>query len=331
MPQEFTTPVGRIVWGHPMESQPKTNRESKQPLLDKNGKPRHAYAFGVAYPREVFEKNIKPWLDYEASLVYPNGVPRDFAWKYVDGDRDMDKDNKPYSQREGYAGHYVLGFSTEAYCPEVVKNENGSYRKLEAQEIECGYYVAVRTKVAFNQSQQSPGLYINPVLIDLAGYGKVIERRSVNPMDAFGGQQYQLPPGASATPMVQPQPQAQPMPQAAPQGYVPSGVPTAAPQQYAQPAQQPPMAPMTQAAPGGYPAPAHDFVQNVGQAPQQYAQPAQQPPIAPQGYPQPGNGAPPAGVPQQPPTATYAPAQPTGYAPTATSYPSNLPPGYPAR
>jgi hypothetical protein len=317
MPQEFTTPVGRIVWGHPMESQPKTNRESKQPLLDKNGKPRHAYAFGVAYPREVFEKNIKPWLDYEASLVYPNGVPRDFAWKYVDGDRDMDKDNKPYSQREGYAGHYVLGFSTEAYCPEVVKNENGSYRKLEAQEIECGYYVAVRTKVAFNQSQQSPGLYINPVLIDLAGYGKVIERRSVNPMDAFGGQQYQLPPGASATPMVQPQPQAQTAP--------------AAPQQYAQPVQQPPMAPMTQAAPGGYPAPAHDFVQNVGQAPQQYAQPVQQPPMAPQGYPQPGNGAPPAGVPQQPPTATYAPAQPTGYAPTATSYPSNLPPGYPAR
>lgn len=299
--QEFTTPVGRIVWGHPMKPQPKKDQKGNVLMKKDNVTPRQSWAFGVAFSRQEFEQFVKPWLEREAFSVYPNGVPRDFAWKYKDGDRDMDDKNVPYNQREGYAGCYVLSFSTEAFCPPVVKFENGVYRQLEANEIKCGDYVAVKAKVQFNQSTQSPGLYVNPEGIDLAGYGQEIVTNNFDAQTSFGGRQYQLPPGATATPQQQ-------------QGSVtpPYNAPSAAPapQQYGQPPAAYPAAP-AQAAPQGYPPqqhqpaamppPHHEFVQNAGAPPMQ-------PAAAPQGYPP---------QPQQPPAPAAYPAAPQGFTPPA--------------
>lgn len=336
--QEFTTPVGRIVWGHPMKSQQKKDQKGTILLKKDNVTPRIAWAFGVAYSRAEFEQYILPWLQREASLVYPQGVPRDFAWKYLDGDRDMDAKNVPYNQREGYAGCYVLSFSTEAYCPPVVKFENGVYRQMEAHELKCGDYVAVKAKVEFNKSTQSPGIYVNPEGIDHVGYGQEIVTNTFDPTTAFGGRQYQLPPGATAAPQQQqapmqpsynapaPQPQYQ---QPAPAAYsaapaAPAGYPSQP--QYQQPA--------------SLPAPAHDFVQNVGAPQQPPVQQYQQP--APAAYPpqQQQYAAPAQAAPQQGFTNPVAPVaagsypHPTNSAPVYAGQPvmqspSNVPQGYP--
>jgi hypothetical protein len=236
MPTEVKTGVGRIVWGSPAKAQVKKQQEGPQkgqPVL-KDGQPVNQWAFGVAFPKAEFQATIWPAMSQEAASGYPNGTPPRFAWKYQDGD-GIDSNGQPFSKREGYAGCYVLTISSEAFAPPVYKFENGAYRQLEPHEIKTGDYVAVAVKFVVNVPAQgsthTPSLYVNPVAIEFVGYGKEIQN-GPDPMALFGGQQRQLPPGASSTPiapangvsmpgtgpqMMQPQPGQMPGQQPAPQ------------------------------------------------------------------------------------------------------------------
>ena len=245
---EFTTSVGRIVWGNPARSVVKKDQKTNQPIM-RDGAPAHQWVFGIAFPKAEFQQNIMPYLQQAVQAVFPHGVPPQFSWKIKDGD-GVDRQGKPYNTREGYAGNYVLTISTEAFAPPIYKNEGGRYRQMAENEIKTGDYIVVRLNVKANaptNPQHTPGLYINPVGIEHVGYGQEIVNSGGNPDEMFGGRTYQLPPGASAAPVAPASnvaaPYAAPAPVAG--GYAP-----AAP------------APVA----GGYmPPPAHNFINNAGQ------------------------------------------------------------------
>lgn len=304
---EIDTGVGRIVWGHPNKSQHK--RDQQNNVVMKDGKPVEVWNFGLAIPRQHFETVIWPAMSAEAATAFPN-TPPSFSWKFKDGDNGIDRQGKRLSEREGYAGHYVLSISTEAFAPTVVQFNpaTGQYRQMSPEEIKCGDYVATKVQLKVNvptNSSHTPGLYVNPVLIDFAGYGQpIVSANAPDPNATFGGRTYALPPGASATPIAAAPgftpPGAQPMPGApAPMpGQQPMpGYPAPQPQ-YAPPAQ-----PMQQPQQPYMPPPAPDFVHGAPQQPApQYAPPVQQPQYAQPAYaPPPMPGQQPAPQPGYPP------------------------------
>jgi len=322
MPTDFKTPVARLVWGNPLRSQHKKSQEAatKGQVILKDGKPIDQWAWGLAIPKAEFQQQVQPYLEAEARGGYPNGVPPRFSWKVVDGD-GVDSKGKRYSNRDGYAGHYILTVTTEAFAPTVVRWDGRQYVQMTEAEIKTGDYVVcdLSAKVNVATGQNTPSLYINPKLVLFVAYGQAIINATADPVASFGAQpqQYALPPGASLTPlapqtnmgapgagmmqpqqqpggfgqpgmmqpgMMQPPPQQQPMYQQ-PQQPMQQGYPPA-PQQ---PVYQQPQQPMQQ----GYP-PAHDFVQNAGhQQPQpgMMQPPPQQQPMYQQ--PQPGMMQPP--------------------------------------
>lgn len=295
MPTEFTTPVGRIVWGNPAKAQHKTYNDGPQKgqKILKDGQPVNVFAFGIAFPKAEFLAGVWPHMQAEAAAGFPQGVPNTFAWKYKDGDTDLDGNNKPLREKEGYAGCYILSFSTEAFCPPVYKfnPQTGGYDQLTADQIKTGDFVAVATKLNVNVSTdrtKNSSLYVNPGAVELVGYGKeIISAAAVNPNAAFGGTARALPAGASAAPVMS-------------SGGV--GMPGTAPM-----APQPPQMP-------GYPAPAPVAPPMPGYAPQP-APMAPAPVPVTSGYP-----APPAPMPVAPPAPVMFP--PAGW----TAHPQS--PGY---
>ena len=297
--EKINTPVGRIVWGHPLKAQIKKDLNTNQPVV-RDGQQVQQWAFGLAIPKNQFGE-LYQYMQQEALSAYPNGTPSNFSWKFKDGD-GTDREGKPYSEREGYAGHYILTISTEAFQTPCYKYEGNTYRQLEEHEVKTGDYVVVSLDIKANvptNRTHTPGLYINPNAIELVGYGTEIKGSGggANPNEVFGGKQYQLPPGASATPT-----------SSAPAGIGMPGTGNAPtpPAPAAMPPQvnpTPQIPPATGASPSNMPPPAHDFVQNT----------MGNPPTAPT-----------AGMPPQQPTQPVAPsAQP------ATGFPSNGMPGMP--
>lgn len=294
MTVEIKTSVGRIVWGNPGKATTKKDQKGN-PVL-KDGKPVDQWAFGLAIPKADFQAVVWPAMAQEAAVGYPQGVPPQFSWKYKDGDTGIDRSGKPYNLREGYPGCYVLTITTESFAPPIFKlQQNGTYVQLTGDQIKTGDYVACALSFKVNvptDRTHTPGLYVNPVAIDHVGYGQPI----FNGPDAatlFGGTTYQLPPGASAMPVVaagapgmpgtmQPAPQPGGMPmQPQPQQPVYQQPMQPQPQQpqMMQPAPQyapqPVMQPQQPQQPQMMPAPAPDFTQNAGMP--QYAPQPQQP------------------------------------------------------
>ena len=49
--REFTTPIGRLVWGHPLRSQQKRDMDTNQLSLNESGQPIDQCAMGVAFTK----------------------------------------------------------------------------------------------------------------------------------------------------------------------------------------------------------------------------------------------------------------------------------------
>ena len=202
MPQEIKTTVGRIVWGNPQKLTQKKDDDGN--VIYKDGQPVMVCSFGLAIPKADFLATVWPAMAAEAATIFPNGVPQKFSWKYKDGD-GVDGNGKPYSAREGYAGCYVLSISTELGLINCVKlNASGNgYEAMPADSIKTGDYVVAALNLKANKPQNAshtPGLYVNPQLVLFIGYGQPIYS-GPDAQTLFGGQQYALPPGASATPI----------------------------------------------------------------------------------------------------------------------------------
>jgi hypothetical protein len=245
MPIEIASPVGRIVWGHPTKSRDKTRKNpqtgANEKVMKADGSgPVQQWSFGVAFNKAEFQAVIWPAMAQEAATAYPNGTPPKFSWKYQDGD-GVDDQGKSFSAREGYAGCYVLAISSELMAPPIFKLNGNKYDQLPGEAIKCGDFVVVGLNIKVNvptDRTHTPGLYMNPSLVEFIGYGtEIVSQGHADPMALLGGQQRQLPPGASATPLQNPN-----APGIGAMGGMPA--PGAAPMQQpgmAQPMQQPGM------------------------------------------------------------------------------------------
>lgn len=241
MSVNLTTPVGRIVQGELWKPQPVTDQRTNQPKLGTDGKPLIQHFFALAIPKQPghthwaqTEWGQKIWA--EGHRAHPNFAPHPtFSWKIEDGDSQIpNKKGKKNCDRVGFPGNWILklrsGFPPKTY------NANGS-EALPAEAFKCGYYAQVNLSVAGNTGD-TPGVYLNPVMAALAGYGEeIVSGPDVS--EAGFGQGVQLPPGASSVPVGGFAPPAAaayppgaapayPLPPAAP-AYGPPGTPPSAP------------------------------------------------------------------------------------------------------
>lgn len=251
---EVNTPVGRILWGHPMKSQPVKDDRTKALKMKQDGvTPRVQWNFGLAIPKD----QCAPLFDaMKAAMAeeFPRGEPRDFAWKYRDGDTDRDANNNPLAGKEGYAGCYIFACSTEFQCPPNYAFDHGTGKWVDTTDIKRGDYAVVTLDVKAHAAvgNGKPGLYLNPKIVCLWQVGAEIKGGDIDPNSRFAAPPVQTP--------------------AAPPPAAPGAAPGQRPLQGGAPAPAAP-SPPGGSAPGNAAPPRHDaFLQGPG---------AQQQPAAP--------------------------------------------------
>ena len=290
----ITSPVGRLVAGDLFVLQEKDNTGAPRVFKSgpKMGQPNPQLYLGVAFAKtyaslddEVrgqteFGKFYQA-IDYAARTCWPNLFPNPagpcvnplFAYKVHDGD-GIDRNGKRNAEKAGQAGHWVVSFGS-SYLPKVVQAAGGNVfnQITDPNMVKRGYYIRVAVDITSNESLQSPGLYLNPTMVEFCGYGPEI----VGGPDAASvfGQPAALPPGASTVPPVGATLPAPPVPGAV--GSPAPGVPAFQPPGgYAPPAPafQPPAA--TAPAPAVPIQPNPAFMQPPAAVPQ--------PPVSPAGH-----------------------------------------------
>ena len=211
---EITTPVGRMVAGHPMEVRAVIDQNTNQPKMQKDGVTpmTDSYvAIAIAKGQEQ-HWNQTAWgqVIWNAGVTgWPNGeynAPA-FAWKITDGDSQVpNQKNKRPCDQEGFPGHWILNASTGLpircfhagrYDPtQQIQNKN---------EIKRGDYIRLVLSVRGNAPSLSPGVYLNPSLFELTRAGiEIISDFGADPNETLAATQAQLPPGALVDPNVNP-------------------------------------------------------------------------------------------------------------------------------
>lgn len=200
----FTTPVGRLVAGSIYKGKDKNS--DGVPLVYKSGveagKPRLEFYLGLAIPKGPEQHWAETpwgamiWATGHSGLANAGTHPK-MAWKVTDGDSKVpnSKGNVP-CEREGWPGNWVLHFSS-SYQP-TVYNRDGSSKITEVDAVKTGYYIQIAGDVAFNESTQQPGVYLNGNMVALAAYGEEIYVGQDASAAGFGAAP--LPAGALATP-----------------------------------------------------------------------------------------------------------------------------------
>lgn len=204
----ITTPVGRLVWGGPFKAYPVTE-DNKVPKKDPaTGAPLTEYALGIAFAKndpevvkfiqELLRIDAAAWPQFHdaAGQLLP-GVK--FHNKIIDGD-GYDKQGRPYSTRDGYAGCWIIKFNSR-FAPSCYQHNGQQWVQInDPNAIKPGYYIRVDGTTASNNSGQSPGMYRNLGMVAFIGYGpEIVSGPDAN--DRFGSAPVALPPGASATPL----------------------------------------------------------------------------------------------------------------------------------
>jgi hypothetical protein len=306
-----TSPVGRLVQGDLFVLQDKDNTGAPRVYKTgpKAGQPNPQLYLGVAFAKTygTLDDEIRGQtefgkfyqaIDHAARTCWPNLFPQPwpapcvnplFAFKVADGD-GVDRNGKRNAEKAGQAGHWIVSFGS-SYLPKVVQAAgNNVFNQItDPNMVKRGYYIRVAVDIASNESLQSPGLYLNPTMVEFCGYGPEI----VGGPDAASvfGQPAALPPGASTVPPVGAPLPAPPVPGAV--GSPAPGLPAYQPP--GAPAYQPPVAPAYQP-PAAPVAPAY--------------QPPAAPPVAPAYQP------PAAPVPAVPPNTAYMTPPPAPVAPS---------------
>ena len=205
--KDILTPVGRIVQGSLYKGNDK-DAEGK-PLVVKSGpnsgQARLDYYFAIAIPKTPGHTHWSQtewgqliWATGHAAFPHAAQAPT-FAWKVKDGDSTIPnrKGKRPCDQ-EGFPGNWILSFSS-GYPPKIY-NANGTQQILEPDAVKPGYFVQVFGSVDGNGSTTQPGVYLNHNMVAFVAHGQEIYFGPDASAVGFG-QNVQLPPGASATPL----------------------------------------------------------------------------------------------------------------------------------
>lgn len=204
----FTSPVGRMVQGSLFSGY--TTDKKGAPLTVKSGpragQPRTQYFIAVAYAKSDplwpdFERKIKTVAAAAWPRFWPQGpsgpcVRPNFALKIMDGDA-LDGNGESNADKEGFAGHWVVKFAS-GFAPNVFPL--GRYTVADAitnpASAPLGYYVRVAGTMNTNNSNDTPGIYLNMSVVEVVAAGDVIVPAAVvNAADAFA-QPAALPAGA---------------------------------------------------------------------------------------------------------------------------------------
>lgn len=230
---DINTPMGRIVWGHPLKPKHATDNNNVKKFRD-DGTPVMEVSYGLAIPTAEFQATLWPAMFQEMSKGYPNGAPGNFSWK-ITQEHEIDKQGKPYGQREGYAGCVVLAISTLLDPPSAMVYEAGAYRQIGADDIKCGDWgmAGINFKVNVpNNRAHTPSLYVNPRLFVKCYDGDAISSGSfdADPTQVFGAAPVIPPPPPGARPIGAPSPGGMPPAGTMPgNGYAPAGPATSQP------------------------------------------------------------------------------------------------------
>lgn len=213
---QFTSPTGRIVWGDPTKLRQKTDQTTNALRTKADGSPLMACEFGVAYSKaDPATATFIALLKAADRAAYPNVCDSPaFADKITDGDSTVpNKKGKKPIEQDGYAGHWVVGFSRAVGDTPPLKRHDGQrWVDMEPGGLDCGDYVIVGGSTTANNSAQSPGMYRNVDMVGFVGKGqRIATGRDAD--EALGSAAPALPPGATATPQT---PANAPLPSTAP-------------------------------------------------------------------------------------------------------------------
>ena len=200
---EITTPLARIVYGHPGKMVDKTDPQTRQPTIGADGQRIQQCSFGLAIPKDQIGP-LYAAMQAEAAKGFPQGIPGNFSWKLKDGD-GIDREGKPYNQREGYAGCWILAVASEFQAPPLYVWQNGAYVQIQPDKIKTGDYVQCGVNLKVNVPRDrthTPGLYVNPLSVLLMYEGDEIKTGyQADPNALFGQQPSQAAMPAGARPV----------------------------------------------------------------------------------------------------------------------------------
>jgi hypothetical protein len=203
MSREILYPVGRLVGGSLYKGQ--TKNAKGVPFTFKDGSPRTEWSFGVAFAKVPGQDwKATEWgkvIVAEAVAAAPtiHQTPS-FAWKVTDGDSTIpNKKGKKPCDREGNPGHWIVWFSG-SYLPKIF-NKDGTAPIVDEGAVKPGYFVQVFGSTAFNNSEDSPGMYANYSMVAFNAYGPEIELSDTPDASAVGFGQTAAPAGASTAPV----------------------------------------------------------------------------------------------------------------------------------
>lgn len=217
---QFTTPVGRLVYGSVWDGKD-TDSKGVQRIIKSGpnaGKPAFTWSFGVAFPKvlangqpnEAFNTFYREVIDtcragypqfYTGAIDPFTGkpgciLPAGMALKVKDGD-GVDSKGKQNREKEGWAGHWIVAFSG-MYAPRVFDVNVGLDPAQQLQDktrVLPGDYVAVNGTCEPNTGAETPGVYMNGNMVCFVGAGPRIVS-GPKAADAFAGVTAgQLPPG----------------------------------------------------------------------------------------------------------------------------------------
>jgi len=196
----LVSPIGRIVEGDPWTPREKDGDGNIRVYKTgpNAGKPNPQYYIGLAIPKWVPHPQTGQMvdnpdfaafygqIDHIARTSWPNLFPNggqciaaDFSWKIRDGDGFVKKGKnagKPLAYRPGFAGHWIVSFSSSFAPSIVVETSPGQYAEItDPKLLQRGYWARIGTSVSSNGSTNTPGLYVNLEKIQLMGKGEVIQ------------------------------------------------------------------------------------------------------------------------------------------------------------
>jgi hypothetical protein len=204
---EELLPVGRIVSGHPMVGNVVKDNITNLPKMQKDGTtPQMSYYVGYAIQKGA-ETDWKQtvWgqkIVAQAAADWPNGehgAPT-FAWKVTDGDSMVpNKKGKKPAEREGWPGHWVVQISQGWPYPCYHSGHFQPHEVIQQKEqIKAGDYARFVITIKGNGPSESPGMYLNPVQMELVQAGiKIITESIPDANAAFGGAAAVMPTGAA--------------------------------------------------------------------------------------------------------------------------------------
>ena len=210
--------TGRLVQGDAHKAgQQRKDKKTGALKFRKDGQPDAPFFLAVAVPKDPAKRFVIPGnpsyeeekakLDAAARGVWPNlfqanyqrpqglnfsaSLPADctspkFANKIMDGD-GYDEDGKPNSAKEGWAGCWVVKVSN-GFAPRVVEWNNGWVDMTpHGRQIKPGDYVTISGDTSSNQSNESPGMYMNVDTISFEEEGeRIVVQNQVDANEALG-------------------------------------------------------------------------------------------------------------------------------------------------